>query len=152
MEYQLEVRVYLTIVERCFAIISKKFKTSAAQKGKDLRNVKATETQVYVTATEGLLPNRMSICKILWDANIKCEFTMKNSPKLVKDLSHCEQNKIPLVVIIKPDEILNGVVNVKKLIDQTQQTVKIDELCEHIKRNLAELERCDVDGWGDQTL
>jgi histidyl-tRNA synthetase len=105
-------------------MIAQKFKMS---------DVKATETQVYVCSTGGQLVERMEICKLLWDADIKAEFSMKTNPKIVKDLSLCEKKGIPFAVIIKPEEYGKGTVNVKKLDGQTQDVVMKDNMVAHIK-------------------
>jgi histidyl-tRNA synthetase len=109
--------------------------------------VKATETQVYVCSIDGQLIERMEICKLLWDADIKAEFTMKKNPKIVKDLSLCEKKRIPLAVIIKPEEYgSKGTVNVKKLDGQTQDVVMKDNMVVYIKDLLKKLPVGS--GWG----
>jgi histidyl-tRNA synthetase len=115
-------------VERCFSMISRKFIKT---------DIKASATQVYICSIDGLLKERMEICKSLWDADIKAEFMMKQNPKLPKQLSHCEKSQIPLAVIIGPNELELGVVNVKNLVAKSEEKVKRTELVGYIQNILA---------------
>jgi histidyl-tRNA synthetase len=55
-------------VERLFAVMEAKLK-------RDKIKVRATHTQVYVaTPQKGLLEERLKLCQLLWDANIKVFF------------------------------------------------------------------------------
>lgn len=100
-------------------------------------DIKASATQVYICSIDGLLKERMEICKSLWDADIKAEFMMKQNPKLPKQLSHCEKSQIPLAVIIGPNELEQGVVNVKNLVAKSEEKVKRTELVGYIQNILA---------------
>jgi histidyl-tRNA synthetase len=55
-------------VERLFAVMEAKFK-------RDNTKIRATHTQVYIaTPQKGLVEERLKLCQILWEANIKVIF------------------------------------------------------------------------------
>ena len=115
-------------VERVFSIISRKYKLS---------DIKPTQTQVYVATVDGMLKERMALCRELWDANIKAEFMFKQSPKLLKQLSQCEKQKIPFAVIFGSTELQQGVVNIKDFEHKKEETVKRQDLIPRLKELLS---------------
>ena len=94
-------------VERLFAVMEAKLK-------RDSVKIRAANTQVYVaTPQKGLLEERLKLCQLLWEANIKTEYSYKANPKILHQLQYCEENGIPFTVIIGEEEIKNNVVKLR---------------------------------------
>ncbi|KAK9467466.1 hypothetical protein V1512DRAFT_247062 [Lipomyces arxii] len=99
-------------VERLFSIIKAK---------EDMSKVRATETDVYVMAFgggkewTGFLPERMQICKKLWDAGLRAEFLYKSKPKPRQQFDAADKIGAPLAVILGQEEYGQGKVKVKQL-------------------------------------
>ena len=96
--------------------------------------MRTTETEVFVaTAQKNLLEERLKLCSELWSADIKVkllsaflcnniindfsslqtEQSYKKNPKMLNQLQYCEENGIPLAVIIGESELQKGVVKVR---------------------------------------
>lgn len=85
---------------------------------------------------DGLLEERMKICSELWDAGISADFSYKSKPKLVKQFDHCnkDDNQIPWAVIIGSDEVAQGMVRIKNMMDKVEDPkLKMGELVERKK-------------------
>ena len=87
---------------------------------KNAPSVRPTEVDVFVMAFggkgfTGLLPERMQVAKILWDAGIKAEFAYKQKPKLPAQFTAAEKTGIPFAVILGEDEQAQGKVKVKEM-------------------------------------
>ncbi|ORZ18702.1 histidyl-tRNA synthetase [Absidia repens] len=94
-------------VERVFSILM-------AQRQQ--QQIKSNAIQVYVVSVgDGLLKERMQLTKELWDAGINATYMYKNKPKLDKQWTTCENDSIPLAVIIGKDELDQGQVRVKDM-------------------------------------
>ncbi|OUC40968.1 histidine--tRNA ligase, partial [Trichinella nativa] len=94
-------------IERIFAIMEHKQKLSGEK-------VKSIETDVFVaSAQKNLIKYRMSICSELWRSSIKAEMSYKANPKLLQQLQYCEENGIPLAVIIGEREIEKNIVKIR---------------------------------------
>lgn len=106
-------------VERLFAVMEAKIK-------RDNQKIRACETEVYVaTPQKGLVEERLKLCQILWDANIKTEHSYKNNPKILHQLQYCEENNIPLAIIIGQDEIDNNVIKLREVQSRAEVKNKI---------------------------
>lgn len=97
-------------VERIFSITKARMeaaKTAAA--------VRSNEVDVFVMAFGGgLLQERMEICKLLWDAGVKAEFSWKEKPRMDKQFKEAEKSGIPFSVILGETELAQGKVKVKQ--------------------------------------
>ncbi|KAI2627212.1 hypothetical protein GGS21DRAFT_258710 [Xylaria nigripes] len=94
-------------VDRIFTILK-------ARHEKEQQNVRGSD--VFVMAfggKSGLLPERMSIARLLWDAGISAEFSQKVKPRLPQQFKAAETAGVPLAVIIGEDELKAGKVKVK---------------------------------------
>lgn len=93
-------------VERIYSLLLKKIK---------LDSVKAAATQVFVCGiADGTLIERMKICKELWDAGISATYQYKaDKLKLAKQFKKCEDDQIPIAVVIGSGEIERGVIGIK---------------------------------------
>ncbi|PWY97892.1 histidyl-tRNA synthetase [Testicularia cyperi] len=90
-------------VERVFAIMMQRVreKEAAGEKGA----VRAKEVDVYVMSVgDGMLKERMSVAKSLWNAGIKAEFMHKAKPKLPAQFAVVDKESIPFAVILAPAE------------------------------------------------
>ena len=102
-------------VDRIFSITKARM-----DQDKQLESMRATETDVYVMAFggkgfDGMLPQRMAICKSLWDASIKAEFSYKLKPKLQAQFKSAESDSVPYAVILGEEEQAAGKVKVKEM-------------------------------------
>lgn len=100
-------------VDRIFSII----KSREAQSNATIRN---NETDVHVMAFggkdfTGLVTERMEVCKKLWDAGIKAEFSWKAKPKLPNQFKEAERNGVPFAIILGEQELRNGQVKIKEM-------------------------------------
>ncbi|KAF9160389.1 Cytoplasmic and mitochondrial histidine tRNA synthetase [Actinomortierella ambigua] len=94
-------------VERVFSIMLQKQKN---------QQIKANATEVYVVGLGGVsIGDRLKICKELWDAGIKAEFTYKLKPRTQSQWDACDKDMIPLAVIVGGDEIEKGLVKIKDM-------------------------------------
>lgn len=105
-------------VDRIFSIV--KARMEAESKKGNAAVVRSNEVDVYVMAFggkgfTGLLNERMEICRTLWDANIKAEFSWKVKPKLPAQFKAAETSGIPFAVILGEDELAAGKVKVKQM-------------------------------------
>ena len=114
-------------VERIFAILNKNI------------DMKPNETSVYVCSIDGFLEERMKICRLLWDADVKTEFTFKVNPKLPRQLAQCEKSGISLAIIIGAEEVEKKLVKIKNLSMKTEVSVPLDQMVSSIKGILNDL-------------
>ncbi|KAI9298472.1 histidyl-tRNA synthetase [Neoconidiobolus thromboides FSU 785] len=123
-------------VERVFSILLNKAK---------LDNIKSNSTQVYVMSVkDGLLKERMAISKELWNHDIPCEFMYKIKPKMQNQFNACDRDHIPIAVIVGEQEIKEGIVKIKMMLDKDENqgggiTVKREDLVDEIKSRLGKL-------------
>jgi histidyl-tRNA synthetase len=93
-------------IDRILSVLKKRLESSPMQ-------VRATEVDVYVMAFgSGLLPERMSLCRELWDAGIKAEFAYKLKPRFDKQFKDAEKAGIPFAIILGEDELARGEIKV----------------------------------------
>ncbi|KAK0078460.1 hypothetical protein PV326_009334 [Microctonus aethiopoides] len=117
-------------VERIFSVLENQI---ASQGGK----TRTTEVQVFVaSAQKNLHDERMRILVDLWDAEIKAEQSYKKNPKILAQLQHCEENGIPLAIIIGEGELAKGVVTLREVNTRVERTVPRDKLVEEVKKLL----------------
>ncbi|KAK0180828.1 hypothetical protein PV327_003168 [Microctonus hyperodae] len=115
-------------VERIFSVLENQI---ASQGGK----IRTTEVQVFVaSAQKNLHDERMRILVDLWDAEIKAEQSYKKNPKILAQLQHCEENGIPLAIIIGEGELAKGVVTLREVNTRVERTVPRDKLVEEVKK------------------
>ncbi|GFN84977.1 histidine--tRNA ligase, cytoplasmic [Plakobranchus ocellatus] len=118
-------------IERLFSIMEAKALASEEK-------VRTTETEVYVIAAQkGMVEERLKLCKALWDADIKTEQSYKKNTKMLTEFQYCEQNGIPLAIIIGQSEIEAGIVKMKIMASREEREVKRDNMIEEIKKALA---------------
>ncbi|KAL8992134.1 MAG: hypothetical protein Q9169_007343 [Polycauliona sp. 2 TL-2023] len=102
-------------VDRIFSITKARM-----EKLKNTTPLRSNEVDVYVMAFggkgfTGMVRERMDVCKILWDAGIKAEFSYKLKPKLPAQFKAADVNGVPFAVILGEDEEKAGKVKIKEL-------------------------------------
>ncbi|KAL8963285.1 MAG: hypothetical protein Q9193_000425 [Seirophora villosa] len=102
-------------VDRIFSITKARM-----EKDKHAAAIRSNEVDVYVMAFggkgfTGMVRERMGVCKILWDAGIKAEFSYKLKPKLPAQFKAADVNGVPFAVILGEDEEKAGKVKIKEL-------------------------------------
>ena len=123
-------------IDRIFTILNARNKKEKGKREIDL--------DVYVMAAgggDGLILERMSITRQLWDAGIRAEFQPKVKVKMVQQFKNAEG--VPLGVILGETELANGQVRLKVL-NQGQGGEKDDgklvpraDLVEEVKKLLS---------------
>ncbi|KAE8549135.1 hypothetical protein EYB25_007650 [Talaromyces marneffei] len=101
-------------VDRIFSV------TKARMEREKASEVRNNEVDVYVMAFggkgfTGMLKERMEICKTLWAAGVKAEFSYKLKPKLPQQFKAAETSGIPFGVILGEDELAAGQVKIKEM-------------------------------------
>ena len=103
-------------VDRIFSI--QKARMEAERRTQEVR---LTEVDVYVMAFgggktfTGFLKERMEVCRVLWDAGIKAEFSYKLKPKLPAQFKSAEASGVPFAVILAEEEQKMEKVKIKEL-------------------------------------
>lgn len=120
-------------VERIFSVLE----TRLANKGLKTRT---TEIEVFVaSAQKNLHEARMKILVDLWEAGVKAEQSYKKNAKLLAQLQHCEENKIPLAIIIGESELAKGEVTLRIISSREEIRVPRNSLIEEIRKVLKTL-------------
>ncbi|KAL7304992.1 hypothetical protein TKK_0002782 [Trichogramma kaykai] len=117
-------------IERIFSVLESK----VANRGLKTRT---TEVQVFVAAAQkNLHEERMKIITELWDSNIKAEHSYKKSPKLLAQLQYCEEQGIPLAIVIGEGEIKAGIVKLRDVKSREEKEVSRENLVEELQKRL----------------
>lgn len=120
-------------VERIFSVLEAKL-AKAGQK------IRTTEVEVFVaTAQKNLHEERMKILCDLWDAGFKAEHSYKKNVKLLGQLQHCEDNGIPLAIIIGEGELAKGEVTLRDVASRAETSVPRQHLIDVLRKRLVEL-------------
>ena len=129
-------------VERVFSILLQRLQEAQARG--ERTSVRQKEVDVYVMSMgDGLLLERMQVCKMLWDAGIKAEFLYKKKPKLQQQFAVVDKEQIPLAVLLAPGEWANGTVRVKQQLgkdeagDDKGTEVPLPELAAFVQTKLS---------------
>ncbi|NJR12864.1 histidine--tRNA ligase family protein [bacterium] len=99
-----------------------------------------TVVQAYVTVFgEETRGESMRLAALLRQAGIRTELSLEGGkPKLGKQFAHADGKGIPLVVIVGPDEMVQGLVKLKRLRDGFEITVARESLAEKARELLSE--------------
>ncbi|KAL7414313.1 hypothetical protein BDY24DRAFT_386502 [Mrakia frigida] len=130
-------------VERVYAILMEKARLAKeAPRGK--------ETEVYVMSVgDGLVKERMQICKQLWDAGIKAEFMYKVKPKNIKvQFDIVDRDAIPFAIIVGASEVEAGTVRIK----EQWMTPEQIQASKEIDANGTLMKRTEMVGWLKERL
>lgn len=137
-------------VDRIFSIIKARMAAD-----KSAIPVRSNEVDVFVMAFggkgfTGLLKERMELCRTLWDAGIKAEFSWKVKPKLPQQFKAAEAGGVPFAVILGQDEIKAGKVKIKEMglpeghAEKDGIEVETSALVEEIRSRLSKQMAADV--------
>jgi len=118
-------------IERLFSIME-------ANMTKQDVKIRTVDTQVFViTAQKNLVEERMKIVGELWSSDIKTEHSYKKNPKMLNQLQYCEENGIPLAVVIGESELEKGVVKLRSIASREEVEVGRGELVAFIRTRLS---------------
>merc|ERR1711934_684374 len=119
-------------IERLFSIMEANM---AKQSNNKIRTV---DTQVYIiSAQKNLVEERMKLITELWDADIRTEQSYKKNPKMLTQLQYCEEQGIPLAVVLGESEIAKGVVKVRSVSSREEVEVPRKELVANLRSRLS---------------
>ena len=97
---------------------------------------------MYVaTAQKNHHEHRFPILTELWDNGIKAEQSYKKNPKLLPQLQHCEDNRIPLAIIIGEGELQRNEVILRNVETREEKLVPREKLIVELKEMLKNLEK-----------
>lgn len=117
-------------VERIFSVLEAKY-------GAQGTKLRTNNVEVYVaSAHKGLCEKRLQILAQLWKGGINAEYSYKLNPKLLVQLQHCEENGIPLAIILGDSELERGMVKLRQVATRTDEEIPIDALVEEIRKHL----------------
>jgi histidyl-tRNA synthetase len=125
-------------VDRIFTILKQR---------KEDEKLKQRSVDAFVMAfgtKNGLLVERMSVARELWDAGIKAEFSPKAKPKLPQQFKAAESAGVPVAVILGEDELAAGKLKLKVLglpgdhPEKEGRMVEREKMVEEIKKLLEE--------------
>jgi histidyl-tRNA synthetase len=117
-------------IERIFSILENRHKKG----GEKVRTVK---TDVYVASGQkGLLQDRMKVCTMLWDAGIRAEMSHKANPKLLTQFQYCEDELVPLQVVIGEEEKSKGSVKLRNTKTKEEVLVPLENLIEEVRKRI----------------
>jgi len=109
-------------VERIFSIL----KMQATESGSE--NLRGKDVDVFVMSVgDGLLAERMKLCKELWDAGLSAEFMYKSKPKAQKQFEMVDRDQIRFAVILGPEELKSGHVRIKEQVGKQENLAAHDK-------------------------
>ena len=129
-------------VERVFSILMQRIRDAQARGERTA--VRQKEVEVFVMSMgDGLLLERMQVCKMLWDSGIKAEFLYKKKPKLQAQFAVVDKEQIPFAVMLAPGEWAQGTVRVKQQLGKEEsgndkgEEVPLKDLCSYLLQKRA---------------
>lgn len=124
-------------IERIFSVLEAQLTVSKTK-------VRTTEVEVYVcSAQKNLFEERMKLCRELWDEGFNVEHSYKKNPKLLAQLQYCEEQSIPLALILGESEIEKGVVKVREVNSRNEVEISRSKLVDELRNRL---EQFNVNG------
>ncbi|EGP88236.1 unnamed protein product [Zymoseptoria tritici ST99CH_1A5] len=129
-------------VERIFSITKQRLAAASAS-----LQPRLSAADVYVMAFggkgfTGMWPERQTVVKKLWDADINAELQLKIKPKLPQQFKAAETLGVPFVVILGEEEQAKGMCKVKEMglpeghPEKDGVEVQLDGLADEVKRRL----------------
>lgn len=125
-------------IDRILLILNEKYE----KEGVKFRTNKADV--FVVTPHRGLGEERLKLVNRLWDAGIRCENSMRLSPKVLNQFEHCEEYGIPLGLIIGASELERGVVKMKEFATRQEEDIAADDLVDEIRKRLEKYNADDL--------
>ncbi|MCI0713698.1 MAG: histidine--tRNA ligase [Chloroflexi bacterium] len=97
-----------------------------------------TVVQTMVTVfNDETLVDSMKLAQELRNAGLRVETYLDARKNLGKQIGYADGKGIPVIAILGPDEIANGMVNLKRLADGEERSVARNDAAEEIKRLIA---------------
>lgn len=107
-------------IERVFTIMEKK--------AEDLKLMQTTNIQVFIASIgDNMMAERMKVAKLLWQANIACEYSHLENPKFKKQLDDVLERGISYMLVFGPDELLSGTVKLKDIARREEVVLSLEE-------------------------
>lgn len=75
-----------------------------------------------------LMPHRMRVAQLLWNANISSEYSHLDNPKLKKQLDDVLERGIPFMIVFGDEEVAKGVVKIKNIKAHTEVEVPMSDM------------------------
>ncbi|XP_031839850.1 histidine--tRNA ligase isoform X1 [Nomia melanderi] len=120
-------------VERIFSVMEAKL-------SRDGLRTRTTQVEVFVaSAQKNMHEERMKILLDLWNSGLKAEHSYKKNAKLLVQLQHCEENGIPLAVIIGEGELARGEVTLRDVASRAEVSVPRASLVDELRKRLENL-------------
>ncbi|XP_033342044.1 histidine--tRNA ligase isoform X1 [Megalopta genalis] len=117
-------------IERIFSVMEAKLNREGLK-------TRTAEVEVFVaSAQKNLHEERMKIVSDLWDAGLKAEHSYKKNVKILGQLQHCEENGIPLAVIIGEGELARGEVTLREVTSRVEVLIPRAKLVEELRKRL----------------
>ena len=117
-------------IERLFSIME----ANMAKKKEQNRTI---DTDVFViSAQKNLVEERMKVVTELWNGGVRAEHSYKKNPKMLNQLQYCEEQGIPLAIVLGESEIAGGIVKLRNIATREETEVKREEMIEVVKNRL----------------
>lgn len=117
-------------IERIFAVMESQLTANNTK-------VRTTQVQVYIcSAQKNLFEERMKVCSELWNNGFKVEHSYKRNPKLLAQLQYCEEQIIPLAVILGESELQKGVVKLREVTTRKEEEIPRGNLVDALRNRL----------------
>lgn len=116
-------------IERVFTLLEERLK----QKNQQGLYTRTIDVYIASASTSSILPPKMEIASMLWNAKIRCEFNPNLNPKLKYELQYVLEKDIPFMVIIGEDEWKEGKCKVKDIKERLEETVDVGDLVNVLK-------------------
>ncbi|KAI3384018.1 hypothetical protein SNEBB_002634 [Seison nebaliae] len=119
-------------IERLLAVVTNR------ERARD--TIKSFPSDVYVAvAHRGIHQQRLSIITKLWDGHIRAMQPPKEAPKLLAQFQFCENNRIPLALVLGEDELKEGKIKLRHIQERKEELVPLDDIVNIIKKELKNL-------------
>jgi len=120
-------------IERLFSIME-------SNMTKEDKKIRTVDTEVYViSAQKNMVEERMKLIGELWKNGVKAEHSYKKSPKMLSQLQYCEDQGIPLAVVVGESEIEKGVVKIRVIETREEEEVSRDQMITVLRNKIASL-------------
>lgn len=108
-------------------------RTIEAMEEEKVLNVPQTNSKVLVTLfSPEFLNKSLRLTSSLREKNINAELWLDKDNKLDRQLKYADQKGIPYCIIIGPDEVTKGLVTLKNMRTQTQETTTLDSIIQKL--------------------
>ena len=78
----------------------------------------------------------LQVVNELWASNVRAEHSYKRNPKMLSQLQYCEDQGIPLAVVLGESELAAGLVKLRDVASRAEQEVSRVEMVQKIQARL----------------